>query len=236
MTEHDDTPLGADATLGMLLAAAKRETPRAEAREHALERALAAAHQPAPSRRNRSLAATGVLLALAAAVALWTSVESARDAPANVTAERVPPLAQTNPTPDLPKPRAGASATSEDVPATGAPPAQVEKPQAPRPAPTLADEIAQLEAARAALGAGDPKRALALLDHYTHATRGARLGDEALVLRLDALTRAGRGAEAAALARDFVAKNPGSPLVDRARAFTADPNAARAAAGGGTTP
>jgi hypothetical protein len=230
MTPDEGTPLAA------LFGAAKREAPRAEVRELALERAVAATREPLPARRKSAVVAAGALFALAALIALWVTVETTHRTLMSVTPERVPPLAHTNPTPDLPEPRPAVSGTGEDARTTDPAPARSERPPAPHPAPTLGDELAELEAARSALTAGDPKRALALLDHYRQTTRGARLADEALVLRLDALVRAGRGAEAAALARDFVAKNPGSPLVDRARAFTADPNAAPAAAGGVTTP
>jgi hypothetical protein len=80
-----------------------------------------------------------------------------------------------------------------------------------------------LQAARAALDAGDGKHALALLDHYGRSAQNPRLGDEATVVRLEALSRVGRADEASELAREFVAKHPGSPLVDRARAFIAPP-------------
>ncbi|HTQ08108.1 MAG TPA: tetratricopeptide repeat protein [Polyangiaceae bacterium] len=221
-SEKDD-----DAALRALYAAAKRERPSAGARERAFERALGSG-RAGGRRRNGVVVAA---LAVAAGVALTAGLSAVRRGPVSVGPEPVPVrLTRANPSPDLP--RAASAAARVSPPASSAEPsaAHVEKAAAPAPAPTLGDEIAQLQAVRTALGAGDPKRALALLDRYARSTRGGSLGDEALVLRLDALTRAGRGAEASALASRFVANNPGSPLVDRARAFVGVPKPAASTA------
>ena len=86
-------------------------------------------------------------------------------------------------------------------------------------ASTLGDELEALKRAETALGNGDAKGALDALDHYDHQLHGHELRAEAALLRMDALKRAGRAEQAAALAARFVAENPGSPLVDRARSF-----------------
>jgi hypothetical protein len=95
-------------------------------------------------------------------------------------------------------------------------------PSAERTAASLSDELALLESARSALASGSGERALELLDRYERTLRGTRLRAEASILRVEALAASGRKAEAASLAGEFVKKNPGSPLVDRARAFAGD--------------
>ena len=99
----------------------------------------------------------------------------------------------------------------------------------PRPSPSLerapaslSEELALLESARSALASGSSERALELLDRYERTLRGTRLRAEASILRVEALAASGRKAEAASLAGEFLKKNPGSPLVDRARAFAGD--------------
>jgi hypothetical protein len=92
---------------------------------------------------------------------------------------------------------------------------------------TLADELVQLKRVENALGAGDTKHALDELDSYDRAPKGQRMRAEATLLRIEALSRAGRAEAAAVLARRFVEQNPKSPLVDRARSFVVnDPSAA----------
>jgi hypothetical protein len=86
-------------------------------------------------------------------------------------------------------------------------------------ASSLAAELASLERARAALAAGRATDALALLDdHAARFPRGV-LSTEAVVLRIDALLRAGRRANADALARQFLAANPTSPYAPRVRSL-----------------
>jgi hypothetical protein len=87
---------------------------------------------------------------------------------------------------------------------------------------TLADELASLQRARAALGLGDAKHALRELDHYDFVLNGRQLKAEASLLRIEALSRAGQVDVAAAQARRFVQQNPNHPLVDRARSFAAE--------------
>jgi hypothetical protein len=84
---------------------------------------------------------------------------------------------------------------------------------------TLADELASLQRARAALRSGDAKQALRELDHYDFVLGGRQLKAEASLLRIEALSRAGQVDVAAAQARRFVQQNPNHPLVDRARSF-----------------
>jgi hypothetical protein len=117
---------------------------------------------------------------------------------------------------------APAPAPVPETASAAVPPPQVQ-PSAPSPRPTppatLADELAVLKQAESALAASDPRTALEALDRYDHVLKGKQMRAEATLLRLEALSRAGKRGAAASLAARFVAQNPESPLVDRARSF-----------------
>jgi len=83
------------------------------------------------------------------------------------------------------------------------------------PAADLVDQIALIDAARSAVGAGSTERALVLLRRYDGSYPRGAFRPEALALRIEALDHAGRSAEAQALARDFLVRYPQSPLADR---------------------
>lgn len=84
-------------------------------------------------------------------------------------------------------------------------------------APSLADEVAALDGARRALASSDGAGALRALDAFQGTFPRARLGTEALVLRVEALVLAGRPADARALGEPFVAAHPDSPFAPRVR-------------------
>ncbi|HEU5077190.1 MAG TPA: tetratricopeptide repeat protein, partial [Polyangiaceae bacterium] len=90
-----------------------------------------------------------------------------------------------------------------------------------RAPPSLDQELASMQRARAALGRGDASAALAELDRFGRGPGWRQLAVEARLLRIEALARAGRVDEARNLARRFVEQNPNNPLVDRARTFIA---------------
>lgn len=83
----------------------------------------------------------------------------------------------------------------------------------------LAGEIARLDAARKALRAGDTARALSSLDEYAKAYPNGSLASEALVVRVDALIRAGRKDEAERVARPYIAAHPQDLVTRRLRAL-----------------
>jgi outer membrane protein assembly factor BamD (BamD/ComL family) len=83
------------------------------------------------------------------------------------------------------------------------------------PAADLGDQIALIDAARSAVAAGSTERALVLLRRYDSSYPRGAFQPEALALRVEALAAAGRTAEAQALARDFLARYPQSPVADR---------------------
>jgi hypothetical protein len=222
------TPDDPNAELIRLFRAARSETPLAATRTRAVERAVASTRVRTRSRGP----AVAVVFAAAAAVALTVWLRPFQSTRVSVSPEMLPPTAGPNPTPELPaRPSEPAHPSSTIAPRSDERADSTRRDEAgvPRPAPTLGQELALVQAARAALDAGDGKHALALLDQYARSTHKPRLADEATVVRLEALSRTGRGAEAAKLAREFVAEHPGSPLVDRARAFITTPRTAASA-------
>ncbi|HEY7371938.1 MAG TPA: hypothetical protein VIF57_07140, partial [Polyangia bacterium] len=105
--------------------------------------------------------------------------------------------------PSLPAPGSGADEGAAAAPVTGG----------------MRDEIALIDGARAALGAGAPARALSLLDRYRARHPRGVLLPEALAMRVEAIDRTGDHRRARALARAFLADYPQSPLAQRVARF-----------------
>jgi outer membrane protein assembly factor BamD (BamD/ComL family) len=78
--------------------------------------------------------------------------------------------------------------------------------------------VQSIDAARAALSAGDASGALAELDRYDHVVETHVLDREAAVLRIEALLRRGDDERARALFDRYAARYPGDPHVTRLRA------------------
>lgn len=87
----------------------------------------------------------------------------------------------------------------------------------------LAEETAMLDRARSALTRGDARGALTELDTYDAAPAPKILGQEATMVRIEALSAKGDTTAARTLAKGFLAKNPGSTYDDRVRALIAEP-------------
>ena len=79
----------------------------------------------------------------------------------------------------------------------------------------LRDQIEFIDAARAALSVGADRRALELVGHYQEKYPAGSFRPEATALRVEALMKIGREAEARALAERFVAEHRGSLLATR---------------------
>jgi hypothetical protein len=119
--------------------------------------------------------------------------------------------------PALPVPAGAApsaSSTAIAEPAASAAPA----PEPPNAEETLTHEVATLRAARAALRAGQPARARALLDEHDRRFPQGRLGIEAEVLRIEALALSGDTGAARVRAQQFLARHPDTPYASRVRA------------------
>ena len=123
------------------------------------------------------------------------------------------------PAPVVTPPRAPASGASR----------RRRRPSPSRTRPSLKEETALLGAANAALGRGDVKRALSLLDDYDRRPgRGVCSSQERVVTGILAACAAGRVDAAREDARQFRARWPRSPLgarVDGSCAGSADPRA-----------
>jgi hypothetical protein len=96
----------------------------------------------------------------------------------------------------------------------------------PRPASkargsSLSDEVKELDRARAALDSGDASKALEELDEHDKQFGTALLGEEAMVIRIQARERAGDKPGAAALANQFLAIYPHSPHASHVRSLLA---------------
>ena len=87
----------------------------------------------------------------------------------------------------------------------------------------LSAELGVLDAARSKLGAGDARGALAVLGEYDRTYPRGRLGLEAEVLRIDALSRAGEMSAAKKRAEAFLKRHPKSVLAARVRRYLDEP-------------
>lgn len=181
-----------------------------------------------------------------AAVATWGAVSQlATNGPGPETTEittlAVPPRAapsEVAPTPPVTNVAEGtattAAADDTERPSEVSPPVARETATAPRPAPrplasapvspeaptsqptSLGDEVAALDQARKQMQ-DDPEAALAALEDYDEGFKGGVLAQEAELLRIEALSRAGKKDQARAAATTFLARHPESPLAGRVR-------------------
>lgn len=197
-----------------LFHAAREERPSAEAKRRVLE--LASARR-LPSRRR--LVTGAVVLGIAAGIVLFVTTSKPTSEPPLALSPEPTRLAEPvrNPLPSAPPASAPSPAPAPSVvtPPRNAAPA----PSSSAAKPRLSDEVRALERARGEIRAGRPDAALRMLDDYARDMRGGVMTAEATLLRIEALSRAGRASEANARARRFVAANPHSSLSDRARGF-----------------
>jgi hypothetical protein len=101
--------------------------------------------------------------------------------------------------------------------ATEAPPAI--RPKRALPEATIDEEVRLLNAAQAALRAGNPGRTLTLLAEHRVRFPSGKLKDARDVTRMIALAQTGRTDQACAEARRFVARDPATPFTDRLKAI-----------------
>lgn len=91
----------------------------------------------------------------------------------------------------------------------------VQRAPAPAAPSDLRDQMRLLDRARTALRAGEPRRALSELARYSERYPRGAFGQEATVLRVEALKQSGQDSRASALARDFIEHHGDSPHVER---------------------
>jgi hypothetical protein len=138
---------------------------------------------------------------------------------------RVVPVVVTEaPTPVPPEEAEPAAAVVEEpVLAPTPPPPVARKPRPAPPATDLASELESITRARASLRAGDAEAALAQLAEHGKRFPHAVLAEEATALEVRSLCAAGRGGEARALAKTFLARWPRSPQAPGVRATCPEP-------------
>jgi hypothetical protein len=150
------------------------------------------------------------LVVAAGAVGAFSFTRGKRPAPVGVA----PPLTTVRADAIEPTPAPARTGISpEDLPV--APPPKARAARATDEAETLQAEIAFLDAARAALVEGHPRRTLEMLNEYPSKFPSPRLEPEAFLLRLDATVRSGDTAEARRLANEYLAVHPNTPHAAR---------------------
>lgn len=82
-------------------------------------------------------------------------------------------------------------------------------------APSLAEEVAAIKSAKAALASGNASQSLHELDAYRTRFPRGRLAQEASIVRIEALLKSGNASAANALADRFLAANADSPYAAR---------------------
>jgi hypothetical protein len=109
---------------------------------------------------------------------------------------------------------------AEPVVAKKAQPAKprVEAKPAPARVSGLGDEVAALDQARKTM-ADDPDAALSAIDEYQKKFGDGILAQEAEVLKIESLARAGKKDAAKAAAQAFLARHPSSPAAQRVRSL-----------------
>jgi hypothetical protein len=122
-----------------------------------------------------------------------------------------PPPTLAPPAPAPPSP----AAAIEAAPTSPAPATPGRAARVPTPSADLGAEIAFLDSARAAVSAGAGRRALDILRGYQSRYPSGSFRPEATAIKIEALAKLGRNAEARALATQFVAEHRGSLLAAR---------------------
>jgi len=158
------------------------------------------------------LAATAGVVGYATQVARQASVPAATG-----TSSRAPDAPRSSATVDpVAAPLQLPTAARDPVPP--APTARSAAARAPA-GTSLDEEVFAIDQARRALAGGDPAAALRLVDAYDVRYRGGALAQESAELRVEALYRAGRRAQADTLAARFLAEHPASPYARVIRAL-----------------
>ena len=154
-------------------------------------------------------------IAVAVAAAIWgtrsisssLSPSSSHSATPRVSASTAPPALSAV----LPENAASAPEASPSV----APTAQAPRSRSTGAVADIQEQIALLDAARAAVASGSAGRALELVRQYQAKYPTGSFRPEATALKIEALVKSGRLEEAKSLAQRFVAEHRGTPLADR---------------------
>jgi hypothetical protein len=188
-----DASLGATASIGAISATLSPTTgARGIARSNQAEAVESSPRRGPPSLEDAPTSLQPPALTTAAAPAIARQVgEASRTTPAAT--------------------RTVASAMGDHPGTSDAPGTAVPEPRAS----TVRSELAMLDAARGAMAAGAPHRALSILDAYSTRFPSGAMAPEAAVLRVEGLVKAGDRAAAKRLADAILANDPGSPYLER---------------------
>jgi hypothetical protein len=217
-----------DGLCSALIGSLQREAPSGASRRRALAAAAAAATAVGA---QSSWAAAGGLAALGkwfaggallgglTATGAVAISDSEGSAPAPVRAPAVTAHGPVVPAPPAP---ATVVAPPAESAAPAAPPRRTAPaaPALPKPISDLREQRQAIDAARRALAAGKSGETLAIVDGYDARTAAPLFGQEASLLRIEALLAQGQAARAQALGRAFLARHPQSPLAQRVRSLT----------------
>ncbi|HXJ23934.1 MAG TPA: hypothetical protein VMT03_27320 [Polyangia bacterium] len=214
--------VGASELERTLLAAAAAERPEPELQARMARAIGLGGFVPAPSAAHPPAAGASLTwpvisagvaaLAVAGAIVGYASHRPARTVTAAAIATPAPAPAAIG----VVDPPAAAPRAPAPPPVAPAAPHR-RRSAAVRPAGDLRAEIALLDAARAAVADGADGRALALLRRYDLRYPTGTFRPESTALRIEALARLGETGRARALAADFLAAYPDSPLAARVR-------------------
>jgi hypothetical protein len=139
--------------------------------------------------------------------------EPPRSRPARPSLTRSPVFAPMDLTEEAKAPEPAKPAPTAPT-APLAPPAN---PESPRTTSALADELALVREAQVAARAGNPSKALQLLDDHARRFPRGTLREERIAARVHALCALGRRGEASEEAETFLAETPQSPYASRVR-------------------
>jgi len=180
--------------------------------------------------------AVGIVVVAAGAVQVGTGdarpltfTPSAVTAPASSSAPAARTPVAPPAVPGAPPPR---DAPGESSPAEPSRPAREPPPRVLPPVPgpqpfPLAAQVRMLDDARSAMAAGRGPEALALLDGFEARKTDARVEEEALALRVEALVACGDRAAASRAAARFFSLYPQSVYARRVRSLAADGSSLR---------
>jgi TolA-binding protein len=159
--------------------------------------------------------AAGALVSGSVAVAGWQALPT-EPAPLSSVASTVRTATKSVnvPAPEVAPEAEQPSVAAEDLTLEPSSP-EPDKSRSADPIDNIAAQLKLLDSARSALKAGSPGRAIALLDQYARTYPRGKLTQEATLLRVEALVRSGKQAQAVSLARRFRTAHPSSPYTQR---------------------